>query len=168
MSNQQPVLYVEDDDNDAFLMQRAFRLLSIGNPLRILSDGKTAIDYLSGAPATAAESPPCLVVLDLSMPGKNGLDVLKWIRNDSKQTDLPVIVLTSSNQESDIHRAFQLKANGFITKPGDSTKLLNIVKAINEYWLSESKPAASFAEFAEAKNVPVLSHASKNGSLPNE
>ncbi len=71
--------------------------------------------------------------------------------------DLPVIVFTSSNQESDIHRAFLLRANGFITKPGDSNKLLLIVKTIQDYWLSENQPDGTFIDFAAKSNILVLS-----------
>jgi CheY-like chemotaxis protein len=157
MTKPRPVLYIEDDDNDAFLMERAFRIVGVANPIRILSDGKAAIDHLANLPANSPEAQPCLVVLDLSMPGKNGLEVLKWVRSHPAHSDLPVIVLTSSNQESDIHRAFQLRANGFITKPADANKLLNIVKAINEYWLSDMLPSQSFAAFAQKNDVPVVS-----------
>lgn len=157
MTTSKPVLYVEDDDNDVFLMERAFKKLEIPNPLRMANDGKMAIEYLDGAAAGKTDQEPCLVLLDLSMPGKHGLEVLKWIRNNAVLTSLPVIVLTSSNQESDIHRAFLLRANGFITKPGDANKLLNIVKAIQDYWLSESQPATTFVDFAAKADVAVLS-----------
>lgn len=157
MTNSKPVLYVEDDDNDVFLMERAFQKLEITNPLRLAGDGKQAIDYLERVASGKIDRELCLVLLDLSMPGKHGLEVLKWIRNNPVLTGLPVIVLTSSNQESDIHRAFLLRANGFITKPGDATKLLNIVEAIREYWLAGTPPATSFVDFAAAANVAVLS-----------
>jgi CheY-like chemotaxis protein len=90
------------------------------------------------------------------MPGQHGLDVLKWLRNEPPQVNLPVIVLTSSNQESDIHRAFLLGANGFIIKPGDPKQLVNIVKTIQDYWLGETRPPVSFVDFAAAANVAVL------------
>ncbi len=169
MTKHRPVLYIEDDDNDAFLMERAFRIVGVANPIRILSDGKAAIEHLADLPENSPEAHPCLLVLDLSMPGKNGLEVLKWLRSHPVHSDLPVIVLTSSNQESHIHRAFQLRANGFIKKPGDANKLLNIVKAINEYWLTDMLPSQSFAAFAQKNDVPVVSRNSElNGNIRSD
>jgi len=165
MTKHRPVLYVEDDDNDALLMERAFRIVGVANPIRILSDGKAAIDHLADLPANSSQARPCLLMLDLSIPGKNGLEVLKWVRSSPAHSDLPVIVLTSSNEESDIHRAFQLRANGFISKPGDANKLLNFVKAINEYWLSDVLPSQSFTAVAQKNDVPVVSRYS--GSIGN-
>jgi two-component system response regulator len=165
MTTLKPVLYVEDDKNDALLMERAFKQVEVANPLKITRDGELAIEYLSGpAKDAGANADPCLIMLDLSMPGKNGLEVLKWIRSDPKHTNVPVIVLTSSNQESDINRAFHLRANGFINKPGDTNKLLSMVKAIKEYWLSEAKPVEPFTDFAAAKNVPVVQRPSHGHS----
>jgi CheY-like chemotaxis protein len=117
MSDLKPILYAEDDDNDVFLMERAFEKIGISHPLRIVPDGKRAIAYLAGEePYVSREKNPlpCLVLLDLSMPGRHGLEVLQWIRAQPNLAGMPVLAFTSSNQRSDIHRAYQLRANGYL------------------------------------------------------
>jgi CheY-like chemotaxis protein len=161
MSNLKPILYTEDDENDAFLMERAFEIVGIHNPLRIVTDGKQAVAYLSGQSpfSNREENPlPMLMLLDLAMPGRHGLDVLQWIKSQPELSTLPVVVLTSSNQQNDIHRASLLGANGFLIKPGDPDELIRIVKSIQEYWLTEVRPAEAFVEFMAAgivKSTPA-------------
>jgi CheY-like chemotaxis protein len=156
MKSLKPVLYAEDDENDVFLMERAFDLLGISNPLRVAPDGKHAIAYLAGRePFTDREqSPlPCLMLLDLSLPGRHGLDVLQWIKNQPSLSSLPVVVLSSSSQESDIHRAYLLQADGYLVKPGDPDALIQMVRRLSEYWLAETRPAGPFVDFSGAGNV---------------
>ncbi|MBA4150244.1 MAG: response regulator [Verrucomicrobia bacterium] len=136
-----PILYVEDDENDAFLMNRAFEKLKLAHPLRILPDGKLAIAYLSGNPPYVSrdENPlPCLMFLDLSMPGRTGFDVLQWLQNQPALSTFPVIVLTSSNQQSDVQNAKLLGAKGYLVKPGEPSELLRMVKSTVEHWLDTS------------------------------
>src|SRR5436853_7461348 len=99
METLKPVLYAEDDENDLFFMARAFEKLNIAHPLRTVDDGKLAVAYLAGTKPfeNRKENPlPCLLLLDLSMPGKSGLEVLKWLKSEPPLAELPVIVLTSS------------------------------------------------------------------------
>lgn len=150
------VLYAEDDDNDVFLMRRAFEKLGIANPLSSVSDGRLAMDYLAGEPPydNAREHPtPGLLLLDLSMPGKKGLDVLKWARTQPRLSGLPIVVLTSSNQETDIHRAYLLGANGFFIKPGDPDELLQIVGAIQQFWLSKNPARTNFVDIGAYRSA---------------
>ena len=98
---------------------------------------------------------PRLLLLDLSMPGKRGLEVLKWIKNTPDLTSLPVVVLSSSNQKRDIHRAHLLGANGFVIKPGDPNQLLHIMTKIQEYWLSDVRPEGDFIHFAPDINLSL-------------
>src|SRR5687768_14138035 len=109
MTRNHLILYVEDDDNDVFLMQRAFKQAGIGNPLQILSTGTAAMEYLSVADPFADRDQyplPGLVLLDLKLPGASALEVLKWLRRQPATSTLPVIILTSSNQESDMQQAY--------------------------------------------------------------
>src|SRR5688572_7752323 len=101
-----PVLYAEDDEDDVFLMERAFRLADIGHPLRVVRDGRSAVEFLTavGTGEGGLKDPmPCLLLLDLKMPGQSGFDVIKWVRSDPANCGLPIVVVTSSNQETDIH-----------------------------------------------------------------
>jgi CheY-like chemotaxis protein len=139
MSKLAPILYAEDDDNDAFLMKRAFRLAGINNPLEIVIDGQMAVDYLTGANGFADRERyrfPRLLLLDLNLPRKSGLDVLKWVRSTPAICTLPVLMLTSSNQERDIHRAYILGVNSYLVKPGKPDELLTLVNTIKDFWLT--------------------------------
>jgi CheY-like chemotaxis protein len=136
-----PVLYAEDDENDSFLLNRAFGQAEIINPLVIVSDGNAAIDYLAGNGAHAQREThpfPCLVLLDLKMPGKSGLDVLEWLQNQPSISTLPILMLTSSSQEKDVRRAYQLGANGYLLKPSTPDGMLSLAKAIKDFWLSKN------------------------------
>jgi CheY-like chemotaxis protein len=155
--NIQPVLYAEDDENDVFLMERAFDKVGVRYSLKAVPDGKHAIAYLSGTPpyTDPAENPlPALVLVDLSMPGTSGHDVLQWVRSQPRLSEIPVIVLTSSNQESDIHRAYLMGASGYMIKPGDPDELLRIVKAIDDKWLSGKKEPVSFTDLSAFRPAP--------------
>ena len=156
MTTDKPVLYAEDDENDVFLMERAFKQAGIGNPLHIVTNGTLAIDYLAGSGlyANREEHPmPCLVLLDLNMPGKSGLDVLKWIRTQPRISTLPIVVITSSNQDSDIHRAYLLGANGYLIKPGKPDELLVMVKGIRDYWLAQNRSPASWVNLVDEQKA---------------
>src|SRR5262245_27131691 len=104
------ILYVEDEETDAFFVQRAFQQAGVDQRLVIASNGQEGIDYLcgNGGFADRTKHPlPLIVLLDLNMPGVSGLEVLKWIRSTPAVCTLVVIVLTSSNQESDVQRAYR-------------------------------------------------------------
>jgi CheY-like chemotaxis protein len=151
MTPNKPVLYAEDDEDDVFLMQRAFSKAGIPNPLRTVQDGNEAVDYLAGNGSFGDREQhpmPCLMLLDINLPGKSGLEVLKWLRAKPATGIIPVVVLSSSNQESDIHRAYILGANGYLVKPGQPDKLLAMVRGINDYWLAQNRTPANFVGLA--------------------
>ena len=132
------VLLADDDPNDVFLLQRAFQKTNIANPLRVVRDGEEAMAYLSGQNQYADRQHhplPVLLLLDLKMPRKSGFEVLRWLRQQSGLKRLPVVVLTSSNQNPDINKAFDLGANSYIVKPGGFDSLVEMVKNLNLYWL---------------------------------
>jgi CheY-like chemotaxis protein len=133
-----PILYADDDENDAFLMQRAFRQAAIANPLINVADGQFAIEYLVGAKSGTASPLPALVLLDLKMPRKSGFDVLGWMRAEVTTAQIPALIISSSNQESDIHRAYTMGANCYLIKPGKPTDLLAIVVGIKKFWLDRT------------------------------
>jgi len=132
------VLLADDDPNDVFLLQRAFQKTNIANPLQVVRDGEEAMAYLSGQAQYADRQRhplPVLLLLDLKMPRKSGFEVLRWLRQQSVLKRLPVVVLTSSNQNPDINKAFDLGANSYIVKPGGFDSLVEMVKNLNLYWL---------------------------------
>jgi len=135
---QSTVLLVEDDANDALLVRRAFRLASIANPVQTVEDGEEAVAYLSGKPPYADRDRyalPVLMLLDLKLPRKSGLEVLQWLRQQAVLKRLPVVVLTSSREAADVNRAYDLGANSYLVKPVAFESLLDMVKMLNLYWM---------------------------------
>ena len=140
---QRPVLYAEDEDDDVFIMKRAFRDSSISNPLAIATNGQDAIDYLMGVGPYADRGKfpmPCLLLLDLKMPRVSGFEVLDWIRHQRRLDALAVIVLTSSTHPEDMIRAYGLRANAYLIKPSNPAKLLEITKSVKDFWLTHNEP----------------------------
>jgi CheY-like chemotaxis protein len=132
------ILLAEDDANDVLLIQRAFQRNLVSNPVQVVRDGDEAVAYLSGqAPFADRERHPLpvLMLMDLKMPRKSGLEVLEWVRQQPGLKRLPIIVLTSSNQSPDINRAYELGANSYLVKPAGFDSLLDLVKNLDMYWL---------------------------------
>ena len=132
------ILVAEDNQDHALLIERAFRQSGLVNPLHVVNDGEEAIAYLKGEGryANRAEYPlPCLLLLDLKMPNKDGFDVLQWVRSQPGLSALRVVVLTTSGDTRDINRAYQLGANSFLTKPVDFRDFARLTSAIKGYWL---------------------------------
>jgi len=134
---------VEDDPNDVFFLQYAFQEAGIKNPIQVADDGQQAIDYLQGEGAYADRSRfplPCLVLLDLKLPVKMGLDVLGWVRNQSQLQHLLVIVLTSSSNIRDVDDAYRLGARAFLVKPVSTDDRIEMARAIKRFWLELNEP----------------------------
>ena len=124
-----PFLLVEDDDDEAALLRLAFRKAHVPNALRVVKSGEDAIDYLSGAGVFADRSvypEPSLVLLDLKLRGKGGLEVLQWIRSRPEFNLLRVVVLTSSMRTEDLERARELGADSFLSKPMEFEGLVEL------------------------------------------
>lgn len=138
------ILLIEDDANDVFLMQRALKKAEVPNPLQVVGDGDEAVDYLSGSGrfADRGQFPlPVLVLLDLKLPRKNGIEVLQWLRQQPSLKRLPVVVLTSSREPNDVNLAYDYGANSYLVKPLGSEALLNLVRSLQLYWLSLNEKA---------------------------
>lgn len=138
MNQNQHILLVDDNEDDVFFMKRALEAASISNPIFVAEDGQKAVDYLAGiAPFTdrIACPLPGLVFLDLKLPRKRGLDVLAWIRERENLRSVVVIVLTSSQEPSDLRQAYRLGANSYLVKPNANERLDALVRAVKDYWL---------------------------------
>jgi len=132
------VLLVEDDENDRLLIERAFDKGRIANPIHSVTNGEDAVAYLagSGVYANREEHPlPVMMLLDLKLPRKSGLEVLAWVREQVGLKRLPVVVLTSSREAVDINRAYDLGANSYLVKPVGFESLFELAKSLNLYWL---------------------------------
>ena len=130
-----PILIAEDDSDDAFLLMRAFGKAGITNPLDLVSDGQKAVNYLEDIPRKKTLLPR-LFVLDIKMPLLNGFDVLRWVRSQPGLKRMPVVVLTSSGEEKDINRAYDLGANSYLIKPSSMESLEVLTTKLCEYWLA--------------------------------
>lgn len=138
MTHKFSILQVEDDKNDVFFLAHAFRATGITHPVHIARDGQAAMDYLSGLGefADRALHPfPCLVLLDLKLPRKDGFEVLEWIRSQAELRLLTVLVLTSSGREHDVDRSYSLGANSVIVKPSQLEERIELARHIKGYWL---------------------------------
>lgn len=127
------VLLVEDDPDDVFFVTEAFKISAPSITVRVARDGEEAISYLLGEEARADR--PALVLLDLKLPRKSGLEVLQSFRRDPGAAPVPVIVLTSSQSDADIRRAYELGANSYLVKPLDADAQLAMIKSLLSYWL---------------------------------
>lgn len=143
------ILLVEDNPDDVLLIQRAFRKASLPYPLHQVSDGEEAINYLDGKGiyANRQQHPlPGLLLLDLKLPRTSGMEVLAWLKAQPGLAQLPVVVFTSSREDTDIQRAYELGANSYLVKPVSFDALLEMVQTLGLYWLQfNERPDTSLA-----------------------
>lgn len=135
------ILLVEDNPKDVLLTERAFQQSKIANDLQVVRDGAEALEYLLGPGAgTPARPAPALVLLDLKLPKVDGLEVLRRIRQDERTRLLPVVILTSSNEERDVLLGYVGGANSYIRKPVDFRQFTEAVASLGLYWLVLNEP----------------------------
>ena len=133
------ILLVEDNPGDVELTREALATAKISNRLHVVEDGADATDFLFRRGKFADAPEPDIILLDLNLPTKDGRQVLSEIKTDPNLAKIPIVVLTTSQADEDILRAYQLHANCYITKPIDFNQFLRIVAAIEEFWLSVVK-----------------------------
>lgn len=135
-----PILLVEDNPVDLDLTRRAFNRRRLANPLEVARDGEEAVDYLrrweEGAPI------PVLILLDLKLPRVDGLEVLRRCKGHPLYRSIPVVVLTTSDEDRDIETAYQLGANSYIVKPVEFEKFVEVAAQIEVYWTLINQPPA--------------------------
>ncbi|CAN5907315.1 response regulator [soil metagenome] len=130
------ILLVEDNPGDVRLTEEALREGKVKNRLHVARDGVEAIEFLRRQGKFADATRPDLVLLDLNLPRKDGREVLAEIKNDPELKTLPVVVLTTSSAEADILRTYSLHANCYIQKPVDLDQFVQVVKSIDDFWLT--------------------------------
>ncbi len=130
------ILQVEDDEGDARLLDITLKKSKVANTIHTVKDGVEALMFLRGEGQYATSPRPHLVLLDLSLPRKDGHEVLSEIKADDNLKDIPVVVLTSSNNDKDLLSAYDLKADGYINKPIDFKQFIWIVGQIERFWIS--------------------------------
>jgi two-component system response regulator len=130
------ILLVEDNPDDAALTKRALKSHNITNEVVVAQDGVEALDYLFGTGGKpGAAEPPAVVLLDLKLPKVNGMEVLQRIRADERTRFLPVVILTSSDEERDVVNGYSLGANSYVRKPVDFVAFTEAAKQLGLYWL---------------------------------
>jgi len=131
------LLIVEDNSDDELLTIRAFRKGNLGNEIDVVRDGEEALDYLfrrNGFESKKNESLPDLILLDLKMPKVSGLEVLQIIKNDPHLKALPVVVLTTSKDDSDLKKAYELGVNSYVLKPVSIIEFIEAIQKLEIYW----------------------------------
>ena len=138
-SKEVEILLVEDNPGDVRLTQEALREAKVLNALHVVNDGVAAMEFLRGENDYADSPRPDLVFLDLNLPQKDGREVLEEIKNDPDLRRIPVVVLTTSQAEQDVLKSYDLHANCYITKPVDMKSFVDVVRSIEDFWLSVVK-----------------------------
>ena len=136
------ILLVEDSEHDIELTLAALEAHNVANEVDTARDGAEALDYLyrRGAFANRAKELPVVVLLDLKMPRVDGLEVLRQIKADPELKKIPVVMLTSSREEQDLVRSYELGVNGYVVKPVDFHEFIEAVRAIGGYWAVVNEP----------------------------
>ena len=129
------ILLVEDNAGDVRLTKEALHDARVANSLHVVKDGVEAISFLRHAGQYANAADPDLILLDLNLPRKGGVDVLAEIKADDNLRRIPVVILTTSQAEQDIVRSYNLHANAYVIKPVDLEQFISVIKSIEDFWL---------------------------------
>ena len=147
--DEKPILVVEDNPADVALIRRAFEKVRLANPLQIVTHGDAAVDYLSGQGMYADRKRfplPVLVLLDLNLPRRSGIEVLQWLRARPDLQHLPVAVLTLSQQDQDVNAAYDIGVHSYLVKPVHLDGLMQLLKTTPLHWLLLDSPPDSSAD----------------------
>ena len=143
MKNDRVILLVEDNPSDIELTKRALAKKNILNDVFVVEDGKSALDFLWGRHEFSGRDIaqlPTVILLDLKMPKVGGLEVIQQIRADLRTKRIPIVVLTSSQEEEDLASAYDLGANSYIRKPVDFVRFADVIALLGYYWLELNEP----------------------------
>ena len=135
------ILLVEDNTFDAELTMRSFKDQKLANSVTWVKDGEQALDYVlrRGVYAQRTSSDPRLILLDLKMPRVGGIEVTRTLKGDERTKHIPIVIMTSSNEESDIAESYKLGANSYIVKPLDFDSLAEVARQAGYYWLAVNR-----------------------------
>ena len=149
MRKTETILVAEDDTSDAFFLKRAFAEVGIPTKLQFVRDGQEVLEYLLGQGQFAnrlAHPGPDLLLMDLKMPRLDGFEVLDWVRQQPLLKRLPIIIFSSSAQNEDINRAYDLGANSYLVKPHSNEDLHALMEKLKTYWIEANNRPDTFPE----------------------
>ena len=133
------VLLVEDDPGDILMTKEAFEHYKIRNQLHVVTDGEQALDFLRQTGPYASAPRPGLILLDLNLPRRDGLEVLAELKQDPVLRVIPVVILTTSQAEEDILRSYSLHANAYVSKPVDFERFIDVIRQIDNFFITVVK-----------------------------
>ena len=136
MRSDKPILIIDDDLVDAMTIKRAFKDIDVTNRIDLVGNGEEALEFLRDE----ENEKPCLIFLDLNMPKMSGIELLRIIRKDENLNMIPVIILTTSKDEHDKINSFKLGVAGYMVKPVDYIKFIDVIKTIKDYWTYSELP----------------------------
>lgn len=156
------ILLVEDDETDVLLLQRALKEAGVNNPVTVARDGEEGIEELSRREYQEQDYIPLLAILDLKMPRRNGLEMLKWIRQQPALRCLPVFMFSSSAHREDVERAYAAGANAFLVKPSATAERLRVAALIRDWLQMNQAPLAA----TEGLKSAMAFHAARGIGIP--
>ena len=153
MSKLRPILLAEDNPNDVELTMTALHNLNLANEIIVVNNGAEVMDFLQRRNAFAERPaiPPAVILLDLKMPRVDGLEALRMIRADPETRTLPIVILTSSREENDLVKGYQLGANAYVVKPVDFEQFISAVSQLGVFWALINEPPLRGALRAQAR-----------------
>lgn len=151
MNQERAILIAEDEETDVFLLRRAFKEAELQNPLHVVNDGCEAVAFLERLRHAADEVMPALVMLDLMLPGRTGLDVLKWMQSDPVLRTVPAMIFSSSAHRDDVECAYATGANFYVVKPSSTIERAEIARFIKQWLRFVELPLACSQGYTAAK-----------------
>jgi CheY-like chemotaxis protein len=133
------VLLVEDDEGDVLMTREAFEHFKIRNTLHVVTDGEQALEFVRRSGEYTDAPTPGLIMLDLNLPRRGGLEVLDELKSDPELRVIPVVILTTSQAEEDILRSYSLHANAYVTKPVDFDRFMDVIRQIDNFFITVVK-----------------------------
>lgn len=141
-SSSVPLIFViEDNPADVRLVREGVDSIDTELRLEVINSGQQAADHLTTIEADSPEDHPDLILLDLNLPGKSGFDLLKMVRTETAFRDVPVVIVSSSENADDIDRAYELAANAYVTKPADPDDYIGMIDATVDFWIATATPS---------------------------
>jgi len=137
------VFAIEDNPADVRLVREGVETTETTIELEVINNGRQAAERLTAIEATTPEDHPNLILLDLNIPGKSGFDLLEMIRNETVFQDVPIVVVSSSENPDDINRVYELAANAYVTKPADPDDYIEMIDATVDFWITTATPSAT-------------------------